>query len=1684
MTSPGTVGGINVGVGADAGEFTDELEAAMDAALSEVVDAAGNAFGNVSDLGSEAADAIAAAARSAARTSSAALQGIDLSPIDQMRTAAVAAEQSMSEARQRQSRAAQTAAEAERDLSTAVQRTGRDSDESRAAFARLTAAEEELARSTRDASEANDRLQRAQNEVNDATQEGESAASSLGGSFGEMTGKIAGAAAGLAGVAVGMDALFESFDRQDLGNQLAAQLNLTAEDSAAAGKIAGDLYAQNYGESFEQVNEATGAVLSSLGNLTDDGAPMIQALTEKALTLSSVFGIDVNEAAQAANSAIRNGLAKDGPEAFDLIGRAMQSVPVQMRDELIPVMGEYGGVLSSMGFTGAEAFGLIVNAAQGGAIEMDKAGDAIKEFGIRATDLGDKGAQDALESMGLVGADMANQLLAGGETAAGAFDRIVSGLRSIEDPAEQAAAATALFGTPLEDLDKSKIPLFLAGLSNADGAMGDFTGSVDAMGESISQGPAASLETFKRGLQTTVIDTMGRATRFMLDHMGVTKALAAVLGTLVGAYVAARVAAVVFATYQGIAAVATGAGTVALAGNSIALGAYAIASGVARAASAAWAGVQWALNAALSANPIALVVIAIAALVAGVIYAWNNFEGFRNVVLGVWDAVKGAFVTAWESVIKPIWDSFVGALVWVGEKLSSFWTGTVQPVLGFIGSAFGLLWDGIQLYFRLWGAAFEVVGTALSMLWNGVILPVLGWIGDRFVWLWQEMISPVIGWIVGGFQWWLSGVQNVWGVVSQILGWVGDKFVWLWNVAISPIIGWIVGKITEFGNMMGWLWDKFSQAVQWIWDKMGDLGRFFGGVVGDILGFLGNAGSALYGWGRDLIQGMLNGAGSLLSKIGEFFLDKIPGWIKDPFKKAMGIASPSKVFAAYGVNLGEGLIAGVDSMTSQVQSASQQMADAAGNVAVPSIAPVSAEIATVATNSVAPMPMPTGPAPVVPGAVGAGPAVDPAAILPGWEATGEGIAATASETIDPALAGMSANVGALGDTFPAVNDGVIQPAMAAMGTGITATKDALIDPALWGIQGNMAWTGQMTADTVNGVVLPQWGAMGAGIMNVKASAIDPAFAGIQGGLQTVQGAFATGVGAISSQWDQMRGAVSRPVRFAIDTVFNNGLVGMWNSVSDLIGTKKMAPYSVGGFAKGTSVLPGYSPGVDNMPFLSADGSTRIDLSGGEGIARPEVVRALGPDRFDGLNAAARMGGAPAVEKYLGGFAGGGVIDSISSVIRSKFPGMTITSTQRNGDPGYHGRGKAVDFSNGSDSTAGMRAAAAYIAENYGPPITAQLIHQPFNRNIGQGVGFVGDGLGFYGGSTMAGHRNHVHWAANAPVPLVPGGPIDPALFADTGGSFDVGSFVNGKLGEERSKITAALGTFQQTGTIGTLPSKVFDSMNGAMQKKIDEGIAAASAAGAVSMGSSANLLEHSKAIADSAKARGMGREGALIGLMTGLAESGIRILANPAVPASFTFPHEGVGQDHDSVGIFQQRQAGWGTLAQRMNARGSADLFFNKLGTFNWRNMDPGAAAQKVQVSAVPDAYGRQRGRAQSILDQVFDLGGVASGTGLMAKNIIRPERVLGPEMTEQFERFLPLLEGLNLTGSGKLQIGGLEVAGNGNLRIENGRLIANADVSTSNGDRRTVMVNQYITGDSPREIADRTKDKLIGLLP
>lgn len=133
--------------------------------------------------------------------------------------------------------------------------------------------------------------------------------------------------------------------------------------------------------------------------------------------------------------------------------------------------------------------------------------------------------------------------------------------------------------------------------------------------------------------------------------------------------------------------------------------------------------------------------------------------------------------------------------------------------------------------------------------------------------------------------------------------------------------------------------------------------------------------------------------------------------------------------------------------------------------------------------------------------------------------------------------------------------------------------------------------------------------------------------------------------------------------------------------------------------------------------------------------------------------------------------------------------------------------------------------------------------------------------------------------------------------------------------------------------------------------------------------------------------------GVQIALMVGLAESQLRNLANETVPESLELENDGVGADHDSVGVFQQR-AGWGSVEDRMSVSWAARAFYGGpsgpndgtpaglLDTAGWESMTLQAAAQEVQVSAVKDGsnYGRYELTAQRLLQFLDADAGMASG--------------------------------------------------------------------------------------------------------
>jgi TP901 family phage tail tape measure protein len=143
-------------------------------------------------------------------------------------------------------------------------------------------------------------------------------------------------------------------------------------------------------------------------------------------------------------------------------------------------------------------------------------------------------------------------------------------------------------------------------------------------------------------------------------------------GVLTAASLIARGATLVWAAATAALAFALEAargGGLLFAAQAVAL---AVAAGIVRTATLAWMAAQWLLNAAMDANPLGLVIIAIAALTAGIVWAYQNVGGFHDALNGLWAFLSGTFIGGIGNVAHAIGDILGGAITWAYDRLRDF----------------------------------------------------------------------------------------------------------------------------------------------------------------------------------------------------------------------------------------------------------------------------------------------------------------------------------------------------------------------------------------------------------------------------------------------------------------------------------------------------------------------------------------------------------------------------------------------------------------------------------------------------------------------------------------------------------------------------------------------------------------------------------------------------------------------------------------------------------------------------------------------------------------------------------------------------------------------------------------------------------------------------------------------------
>lgn len=338
-----------------------------------------------------------------------------------------------------------------------------------------------------------------------------------------------------------------------------------------------------------------------------------------------------------------------------------------------------------------------------------------------------------------------------------------------------------------------------------------------------------------------------------------------------------------------------------------------------------------------------------------------------------------------------------------------------------------------------------------------------------------------------------------------------------------------------------------------------------------------------------------------------------------------------------------------------------------------------------------------------------------------------------------AAAGLASGVSGAFGTLPGATEGAFGAVQGTVGARMLATQQGATGEAgnlQRGVTGAFSTT-QLESDRLFGLTRDAVTARMAESRDNANRTAGETDRGVSGAFGSLQGSAArifldTMLNA-RRKWDELKESVNSPVRWVIDTAWNKGAAALWGAAAKIfpLGAFPAAKYATGG--------PVYGPGTgtsDSIPAM---------LSNQEHVWTAREVKGAG-----GHGEVARLR-AMAGSGQLAQFAQGGAWQGMFGQVKQKFPAARLTSGVRPGDPGYHGRGQAIDIAGPrSMDMPFMLAVNRWIAGAMADK--TELIHtQPGAVNMKNGRPHT------YNAATQAGHRNHVHWATGGPGPQGPGG---------------------------------------------------------------------------------------------------------------------------------------------------------------------------------------------------------------------------------------------------------------------------------------------------------------------------------------
>lgn len=600
--------------------------------------------------------------------------------------------------------------------------------------------------------------------------------------------------AGLA--AMGTGAIAATKYLADLGGEWQTATNQVAASTGAAGKeleglrdVMEDVYAANYGDSVADVGDAVAMVNRNMDNLDQNG---LTAATEGALALRDAFEYDVAESTRAAE-AIRKNFGSSAEEAFSLIAAGAQN-GLDYSGELIDTINEYSSQFAKLGFDADGMFNILQAGADGTAWNLDKVGDAIKEFSIRAID-GSDSTVEAFTSLGYNAENIMATFAAGGEGANKAFFDVINTLMAVDDQVERDALGVALFGTMWEDLGTEA----MEAMAGASQAAYDTEGALEKINQVKYNDLDSAIQGIGRQMEVALLPAAGAVYQSLMDSMPeITEAMEEVSPVI------AEIAGD-FADW---------------AGGAISEGLPVLVDGIKDFA-------DWAGKAYEKAKPFLNflwehkgTVLAIAA-------------GLRLLgpAIGAVTTAMNAFRTA-KTFMALLQSS--GKITQVTNAFKAFGSALMGPlgIIIAVAAAIALLyknWDTVKAWLVNFGNTVNQIWTNFSNMVGNAITA----IGQKF---------PLLGAYLQG--WWESiqaAVDNVKAIFQNIIDFISNVFSGNWSAAWQNIVN-------IFGNLFGMIVNLAKapingviSAINWVLSKINSISvtipDWVPGVGGKTLGF-------------------------------------------------------------------------------------------------------------------------------------------------------------------------------------------------------------------------------------------------------------------------------------------------------------------------------------------------------------------------------------------------------------------------------------------------------------------------------------------------------------------------------------------------------------------------------------------------------------------------------------------------------------------------------------------------------------------------------------------------------------------------------------------------------------------------------------------------------------------------------